>query len=81
MLLAAEQNRWTGALQLTAGGRSCSMHFLFGRLFHAAGDGLTGESALQDCLTWQDIRFTFDAKAQLPREATIDRPIDQILAA
>jgi hypothetical protein len=35
----------------------------------------------QDCLTWHDSSFTFDGKAQLPREETIERSIDQILAA
>jgi len=81
LLLSAQVNRWTDALRLTGGERTCSLYFLFGHLFHAASDGLTGESALQDCLTWPDGSFTFDGKAQLPREEPIERPIDQILAA
>jgi Domain of unknown function (DUF4388) len=79
-LLSAKSERWTGTLQLTAGGRSCSLYFLFGHLFHVASDTLTGEPALQECLTWQDIHYTFDTKAKLPTEETIERPIDQILA-
>ena len=81
LLLSAQMNRWTGALRLTTGERTCSLYFLFGHLFHAASEGVTGESALQDCLNWHDSSFTFDAKARLPREETIERPIDQILAA
>ena len=79
-LLSARSERWTGMLQLTAGARNCSLYFLFGHLFHVASDTLTGEPALQECLTWQDIRYSFDEKAKLPTEETIARPIDQILA-
>jgi hypothetical protein len=80
-LLSAQAQRRTGTLQVTAGGRTCSLYFLFGHLFHVASDTLTGEPALQECLTWQDIHYTFDPKATLPTEETIERPIDQILAA
>jgi len=79
-LLSAKAQRRTGTLQLTAGGRTCSLYFLFGHLFHVASDTLTGEPALQECLTWPDIQYTFDAKAKLPTEETIARPIEEILA-
>jgi Domain of unknown function (DUF4388) len=79
-LLSANAQRVTGTLQVTAGGRTCSIYFLFGHLFHVASDTLTGEPALQECLTWQDIQYTFDPKAKLPTEETIERPVDQILA-
>jgi hypothetical protein len=72
--------RETGTLQLTAGGRTGSMYFLFGHLFHAATDALSGEPAVHEMLTWQDVRYTFDTKATLPTEETIERPLDQILA-
>jgi hypothetical protein len=81
LVLSLQAARRTGTLQLSAGGRTCSLYFLFGHLFHAASESLTGEAALQDCLTWQDVQYTFDAQAQLPKEETITRPIDQILAA
>jgi len=42
---------------------------------------LTERVGLQDCLTWPNSSFTFDRKAHLPGEETIERPIDQILAA
>ena len=79
-LLSAKEDRRTGTLQLTAGSRTCSLYFLFGHLFHVATGTLTGEPALQECLTWQDIHYTFDATAKMPTEETIERPIDQILA-
>jgi hypothetical protein len=72
--------RWTGTLHLTGGSQTGSLYFLFGHLFHVATGTLTGEPALQECLTWQDIHYTFDATAKMPTEETIERPIDQILA-
>jgi hypothetical protein len=80
-LLSAKAQRRTGTLPVTAGSRTCSLYFLFGHLFHAAGDTLTGEAAVNECLTWQDVHYTFDTKAKLPTEETIARTMDQILAA
>jgi hypothetical protein len=79
-LLSAKDDRRTGTLQLTAGSQTGSLYFLFGHLFHVATGTLTGEPALQECLTWQDIHYTFDATAKMPTEETIERPMDQILA-
>ncbi len=81
LLLSAKKQRITGVFEVTSGERNCSLYFLFGHLFHAASDTLTGEAAVLDCLTWPDVRYTFDAKAKLPTEETIERPLDQILAA
>jgi hypothetical protein len=39
---------------------------------------LTGEPALQECLTWQDFRYTFDKTAPLPKEESIERPMNEI---
>ena len=80
-LLSAKGERRTGTLLLTTGGATCSLYFLFGHVFHVASDALTGEPALQECLSWQHMQYTFDAKAKLPTEETIARPVDQILAA
>jgi hypothetical protein len=79
LLLSMKTARETGTLQLTAGERSASLYFLFGHLFHATSGTLTGESALQDCLTWQDFRYTFDKTAKLPTEESIERPMNEIL--
>lgn len=80
LLRSFQAQRKTGVLQLTAAGQRCSLYFLFGYLFHAASDTLTGEPALRQCLTWPDVGYEFDDQAQLPAVETIKRPIDQILA-
>jgi hypothetical protein len=41
---------------------------------------LTAGGRTWECLSWPDIQYTFDAKAKLPTEETIARPIDEILA-
>jgi hypothetical protein len=79
VLRSMQTGRETGTLLLTSADRTGSLYFLFGHLFHAVCGTLTGERALQECLTWQDFRYTFDKTAQLPTEETIERPIDQIL--
>ncbi|HEY4845140.1 MAG TPA: DUF4388 domain-containing protein [Candidatus Dormibacteraeota bacterium] len=80
LLRSMQAERRTGTLQLTAGGRTCSLYFLFGHLFHAASDTQTGEPALLDCVAWQDVHYTFDKSAQLPTQESIERPMDEILA-
>jgi hypothetical protein len=80
LLRKMQSGRETGTLQLTAGDRTGSLYFLFGHLFHVTSGALTGEPALQECLTWQDFSYTFDKTAQLPTEETIARPLDEILA-
>ena len=75
-----QKARETGTLQVTAGERSASVYFLFGHLFHVTSGTLTGEPALQECLTWQDFRYTFDKTAKLPTEESIERPTNEILA-
>lgn len=41
----------TGKLEVTSGDRSCSLYFLFGRLFHAENGSLKGEDALHAALS------------------------------
>jgi hypothetical protein len=65
---------------VTAGVRTGSLYFLFGHLFHATTGALTGEPALQEMLSWQDVHYSFDKTAQLPKEETIQRSLDEILA-
>jgi hypothetical protein len=79
LLRSMKTARETGTLQVTAGDRSASLYFLFGHLFHATSGTLTGEPALQECLTWQDFRYTFDKTAKLPTEESIERPTNEIL--
>lgn len=79
-LRSIQVERKTGWLRLTTGEQTCSLYFLFGHLFHAASDTATGEAAFRECLSWHEIHYAFDSKAQLPTEETIERPMDQILA-
>ena len=80
LLRSIQTGRQTGTLRLTAGDLSASLYFLFGHLFHATSGALTGEPALQECLSWSNFSYTFDSKAALPTEETIERPIDEIIA-
>ena len=80
VLRSIKARRQTGTLQLTAGGYTASLYFLFGHLFHATSGALTGEPALQECLGWTDFRYAFDSKGPLPTEETIQRPTDEIVA-
>jgi hypothetical protein len=80
LLRSMQTARETGMLEVTASQNSASLYFLFGHLFHVTSGALTGESALQECLTWQDFRYTFDKTAQLPAVESIERPMDEILA-
>ena len=66
---------------MITGGYTGSLYFLFGHLFHAICGTATGEAALQELLGWHDVQYTFDTKSPLPTEETIERPLDQILAA
>ena len=71
--------RETGALQVTAGARTGSVYLILGHLFHATSGALTGEPALQDLLSWQDARYTFNKTAKLPTEVTIERSTGEVL--
>lgn len=79
LLPTIQRTRETGMLQLTAGDRAGSLYFLFGHLFHATTGSLTGESALQEMLSWPLASPSFDKTAPLPKQETIQRPLDEIL--
>ena len=80
LLRTIARTRETGTLQLSAADRTGSLYFLFGHLFHAATGALTGEPAVQEMLSWPLATPSFDKTAPLPKEETIQRPIDQIVA-
>jgi len=80
VLRSLKARRQSGTLHVTASDRTASVYFLFGHLFHATSGALTGEPALQECLSWTDFSYTFDSKAKLPTDETIERPTDEILA-
>ena len=79
-LRSIETERETGALHVTAGGRTGSLYFLYGHLFHAICGTQTGEAAVRECLAWHDVSYAFDQKPPLPTDETIERPLDEILA-
>jgi len=80
LLRSIQTGRLTGTLRLTAGDLTASLYFLFGHLFHVTCGALTGEPALQGCLSWSNFSYTFDSKAPLPTEETIERTMDEIVA-
>jgi hypothetical protein len=80
-LRSIQTQRATGTVRVTTGGYTGSLYFLFGHLFHAVCGTATGEAALQELLGWHEVQYTFDTKSPLPTAETIERPLDQILAA
>jgi hypothetical protein len=80
LLVSLETNRATGTLTLTRGNQVCSLHMLFGHLFHASCGAAEGEQAVQEALSWMDGTYSFDDKSTLPTEETVTRPLDQVLA-
>ena len=81
VLRSVQARRLTGTLNAAAAGRTASLYFLVGHLFHAVNGALSGESAVRDCVGWDDVDYTFDKLTPLPAAKTIERPIDEILAA
>jgi hypothetical protein len=71
LLETMQAERATGTLSVRRGDTACSLYFLFGHLFHAAGDLGQGEEAVIAALTWSDGQFNFDPRAKLPAEETI----------
>ena len=80
LLEAMQSERATGTLSVASGDASCSLYFLFGHLFHAAGDLGQGEEAVISALSWRDGQFTFDPRAKLPAEETIKAATTELLA-
>jgi Domain of unknown function (DUF4388) len=80
LLEAMQSERATGTLAVASGDASCSLYFLFGHLFHAAGDLGQGEEAVIAALSWKDGQFTFDPRAKLPAEETIKAATSELLA-
>ncbi len=81
VLRSVQARRRTGTLKATTAVSTASLYFLFGHLFHAVNGALSGEAAVRDCVGWHDVEYTVDELTPLPAANTIERPIDQILAA
>ena len=62
-------------------GKSASLYFLFGHLFHAQSDGIAGDDAVVSALTWNGGEFEFDPKAKLPSDETVKGAIPELVQA
>lgn len=80
LLEAAQGERSTGTLTIHDGnGQSASLYFLFGHLFHAQGNGRSGDDAVVSALNWTRGDFEFDAKAKLPADETVRAGIPELV--
>ena len=79
LLQTMQQDRATGTLVLESGAQQCSLHFLFGHLFHATGEGAEGEDAVMTALGWSSGNYNFNPRAKLPPEETINSTTDDLL--
>ena len=79
LLETAQGERSTGTLTVRNGsGKSASLYFLFGHLFHAQSDGMAGDDAVVSALTWNGGEFEFDPKAKLPSDETVKAGIPDL---
>jgi hypothetical protein len=82
LLEVAQGERSTGTLTVRNGsGKSASLYFLFGHLFHAQSDGMAGDAAVVSALGWGGGEFEFDAKAKLPSDETVKAGIPELVQA
>jgi hypothetical protein len=82
LLESAQGERSTGTLIVRNGnGESASLYFLFGHLFHAQGNGKSGDDAVVNALNWGKGDFEFDAKAKLPADETVKAGIPELVQA
>ena len=82
LLETAQGERSTGTLTVRNGaGKSASLYFLFGHLFHAQSDGTAGDAAVVSALAWGGGDFEFDAKAKLPSDETVKAGIPELVQA
>jgi len=80
LLESAQGERSTGTLTIHNGsGKSASLYFLFGHLFHAQTDGIAGDAAVVNALGWSKGDFEFDAKAKLPSDETVKAGIPELV--
>jgi hypothetical protein len=80
LLQTMQQERATGTLSLASSGSQCSLHFLFGHLFHAVSGEGDGEPAVIVALSWGDGEYNFNPRAKLPPEETINSSTEDLLA-
>src|SRR5947209_1171839 len=81
LLEGAQAERATGTLTVKNDGEAYTLYFLFGHLFHATGEGASGDDAVVGALRWPDGDFAFDAKAKLPADETVKSSIPELVGA
>ena len=81
LLEGAQSERATGTLTIRNGGQAYTLYFLFGHLFHATGEGATGDEAVLGALGQSEGDFAFDAKAKLPADETVKSTIAELVNA
>ncbi|MHB1499576.1 MAG: DUF4388 domain-containing protein [Candidatus Dormibacteria bacterium] len=80
LLQTMQQDRATGTLSLESDGHQCALHFLFGHLFHAVSDREDGEAAVVTALDWAGGEYTFNPRAKLPPEETINSSTEDLVS-
>jgi hypothetical protein len=78
VLQLKQQNRFSGCINLTNGGRKGRLFFRNGAIIHAELPDCEGEDACYRMLSWHGGRFQIDAKVDTARH-TIDRPLSFLL--
>lgn len=81
LLEGAQTERATGTLTVKNNGAAYTLYFLFGHLFHASGEGHTGDDAVLGALRFGEGDFAFDAKAKLPADETVKMTIPELVSA
>ncbi|HEY8811426.1 MAG TPA: DUF4388 domain-containing protein, partial [Candidatus Dormibacteraeota bacterium] len=75
----AQAERATGTLTVKSDEEAYTLYFLFGHLFHATGEGASGDDAVLGALRQHEGDFAFDAKAKLPADETVKSSIPELV--
>jgi hypothetical protein len=81
LLEGAQAERATGTLTVKSDEEAYTLYFLFGHLFHATGEGASGDEAVLGALRQHEGDFAFDAKAKLPADETVKSSIPELVSA
>jgi len=81
LLEGAQAERATGTLTVKSDEEAYTLYFLFGHLFHATGEGASGDEAVLGALRQHEGDFAFDAKAKLPADETVKSSIPELVNA
>ncbi|MDQ6918520.1 MAG: DUF4388 domain-containing protein, partial [Candidatus Dormibacteraeota bacterium] len=81
LLEGAQAERATGTLTVKSDEEAYTLYFLFGHLFHATGEGASGDDAVLGALRQDEGDFAFDAKAKLPADETVKSSIPELVNA